>query len=249
MKERLQLKKWLNGITNVLFCLCLLVVILIVLQVFVVTSFKIPSDSMEPSLLAGDCILVDKCSGGARLFNVLDAVEKKEVRMHRMSGWRNFQRNDVLVFNFPYPGRWDSIALDVMLYYVKRCIAVPGDTLEIRNTHYRVSGFDGIAGNVQAQEELGKLISSGMTEERGLVLKSFPDGGCNGWTISEFGPLYIPAKGYYFVSGDKMVNSKDSRYWGLLPEPFIVGRAWLVWKSVSPNTGKMRWKRIFKRID
>lgn len=101
MKERLQLKKWLNGITNVLFCLCLLVVILIVLQVFVVTSFKIPSDSMEPSLLAGDCILVDKCSGGARLFNVLDAVEKKEVRMHRMSGWRNFQRNDVLVFNFP----------------------------------------------------------------------------------------------------------------------------------------------------
>lgn len=169
--------------------------ILIVLQVFVVTSFKIPSDSMEPSLLAGDYILVDKCSGGARLFNVLDAVEKKEVRMHRMSGWRNFQRNDVLVFNFPYPGRWDSIALDVMLYYVKRCIAVPGDTLEIRNTHYRVSGFDGIAGNVQAQEELDELISSGMMEERGLVLKSFPDGGCNGWTISEFGPLYIPAKG------------------------------------------------------
>lgn len=190
MKERLQLKKWLNGITNVLFCLCLLVVILIVLQVFVVTSFKIPSDSMEPSLLAGDCILVDKCSGGARLFNVLDAVEKKEVRMHRMSGWRNFQRNDVLVFNFPYPGRWDNIALDVMLYYVKRCIAVPGDTLEIRNTHYRVSGFDGIAGNVQAQEELGKLISSGMTEERGLVLKSFPDGGCNGWLSASLG-LFI----------------------------------------------------------
>ena len=103
MKERLQLKKWLNGITNVLFCLCLLVVILIVLQVFVVTSFKIPSDSMEPSLLAGDCILVDKCSGGARLFNVLDAVEKKEVKIQRMSGWRNYQRNDVLVFNFPYP--------------------------------------------------------------------------------------------------------------------------------------------------
>lgn len=95
MKERLQLKKWLNGITNVLFCLCLLVVILIVLQVFVVTSFKIPSDSMEPSLLAGDCILVDKCSGGARLFNVLDAVEKKEVKIQRMSGWRNYQRNDV----------------------------------------------------------------------------------------------------------------------------------------------------------
>lgn len=126
MKERLQLKKWLNGITNVLFCLCLLVVILIVLQVFVVTSFQDTVGLDGPSLLAGDCILVDKCSGGARLFNVLDAVEKKEVKIQRMSGWRNYQRNDVLVFNFPYPGRWDSIALDVMLYYVKRCIAMPG---------------------------------------------------------------------------------------------------------------------------
>lgn len=124
---------------------------------------------MEPSLLAGDCILVDKCSGGARLFNVLDAVEKKEVRMHRMSGWRNFQRNDTLVFNFPYPGRWDSIALDVMLYYVKRCIAMPGDTLEIRNTHYRVSGFDGIAGNVQAQEEIGWLVAHEMPAGRRAV--------------------------------------------------------------------------------
>ena len=76
MKERLQLKKWLNGITNVLFCLCLLVVILIVLQVFVVTSFKIPSDSMEPSLLAGDCILEDTSCACARLFNVLEAAVK-----------------------------------------------------------------------------------------------------------------------------------------------------------------------------
>lgn len=212
-----------------------------------------------------------------------------------MPGWRNYQRNDVLVFNFPYPGRWDSIALDVMLYYVKRCIAVPGDTLEIRNTHYRVSGFDGILGNVQAQEELGKLISSGMVEEQDLVLKSFPDNGCNGWNISEFGPLYIPVKGsvvgmnpetrllyrnvieweqkkkltlhgdtvllgdsvihnyrfcenYYFVSGDKMMNSKDSRYWGLLPESFIVGRAVRIWKSKGAY-GAMRWGRVWKRVE
>ena len=293
MKERLQLKKLVEWNNERIIAVCaMLVVILIVLQVFVVTSFKITVgldgtvDCWRVIIFWWINVRVEHAYSMC-----LMPWRKMEVRMHRMSGWRNFQRNDVLVFNFPYPGRWDSIALDVMLYYVKRCIAVPGDTLEIRNTHYRVSGFDGIAGNVQAQEELGKLISSGMMEERGLVLKSFPDGGCNGWTISEFGPLYIPAKGsvvgmnpetrllyrnvieweqkkkltlhgdsvllgdsvihnyrfcenYYFVSGDKMVNSKDSRYWGLLPEPFIVGRAWLVWKSVSPNTGKMRWKRI-----
>ena len=89
MKERLQLKKWLNGITNVLFCLCLLVVILIVLQVFVVTSFKIPSDSMEPSLLAGECILGAKSSGGARLFKLFVVVGYKEGKIQSTSGWGN----------------------------------------------------------------------------------------------------------------------------------------------------------------
>ncbi|WP_373718357.1 S26 family signal peptidase, partial [Bacteroides heparinolyticus] len=44
-------------------------------------------------------------------------------------------------------------------------------------------------------------------------------------------------------------NSQDSRYWGLLPEPFIVGRAWMVWKSVDVDRGKVRWHRIFKGIE
>lgn len=141
MKEQKQISKWVNRLMNIFYYLCLLIVVLIVLQVFAFTSFKIPSDSMEPSLLDGDYILVDKCSGGARLSNVLDAVNKKEVNIHRMPGWRNFERNDVLVFNFPYPGRWDSIAFDVMRYYVKRCIAVPGDTLEIKKSPLQDTGL------------------------------------------------------------------------------------------------------------
>ena len=54
---------------------------------------------------------------------------------------------------------------------------------------------------------------------------------------------------YYFVAGDKVMNSQDSRYWGLLPEPFIVGKAVRIWKSVDKDTGKVRWKRIFKKIE
>ena len=42
---------------------------------------------------------------------------------------------------------------------------------------------------------------------------------------------------YYFVAGDKTENSRDSRYLGLIPEEFIVGVAWKVWKSVDPYTG------------
>lgn len=54
---------------------------------------------------------------------------------------------------------------------------------------------------------------------------------------------------YYFVAGDKTMNSQDSRYWGLLAEPFIVGKAVRIWKSVDKDTDKIRWNRIFKRIE
>ncbi|WP_242364727.1 signal peptidase I, partial [Bacteroides uniformis] len=129
-RNNLFLRKLLAWGINLVNGLCFVAFGGLLAQLLLAISFKIPSDSMEPSLLAGDYILVDKCSKGARLFDVFAALERKEVKIHRMPGWREFKRNDVLVFNFPYPGSWDSIAFDVMSYYVKRCIAVPGDTLE-----------------------------------------------------------------------------------------------------------------------
>ena len=292
-RQKSWLKVWGGRLLNMIFFFCMLFVVYLVSGVFIVTSFKIPSDSMEPSLQTGDCILVDK---GARLFDVFAALEKKEVKIHRMPGWRKFKRNDVLVFNFPYPGRWDSIAFDVMSYYVKRCIAVPGDTLEIKDCHYRVKGHDGYLGNTAAQDKLQKLLDSEEFVNRGIVVESYPFNKELGWSIAEFGPLYIPAKGsvvemdslnrmlyrnlieweqkekltfkrdtvllgdsvisrycfrenYYFVSGDKMENSKDSRYWGLLPEPFIVGRALRIWKSKDDRSGSIKWGRVWKKIE
>jgi signal peptidase I len=59
---------------------------------------------------------------------------------------------------------------------------------------------------------------------------------------------YTFRKNYYFVAGDRTEDSQDSRYWGLLPEEYIVGKAGLVWKSVDPYTGKFRWERFLKRI-
>ena len=54
---------------------------------------------------------------------------------------------------------------------------------------------------------------------------------------------------YYFMGGDNMENSKDSRYWGVLPEPYIVGVATRIWKSVYASTGEMRWNRVMKEIE
>ena len=281
---------------DIAFYGCLAILAWVFLQVFVFTSFKVPSKSMEPTLTPGDYILVDKCSTGARLFNLLNAVNGEEVEIYRVPGWRKIRRNDVLVFNFPYPEKRDSMAFDVMLYYAKRCVGLPGDTLEIRNAHYRVRGVGETIGYVDGQDELQRVMDSREAKRMRLVTRSYPKDSALGWNIAEFGPLYIPRQGdnlpmnrkhallykhpieweqkkklrmkgdsvwigdslinsyrfresYYFMAGDKALNSRDSRYWGLLPETFIVGRVWRIWKSVDPVTGEMRWERIGKKVN
>lgn len=89
---------------------------------------------MEPALVPGDNILVNKWVMGGRIFDIWDALEKKEVKISRLLGFGKVKRNDVLVFNFPYRSRWDSLGLNLKTYYVKRCVAMSGgDTFEIRN--------------------------------------------------------------------------------------------------------------------
>lgn len=187
-----RLKKITDCLLSVAFYICILIIGWLVLQTTCFTTFTIPSDSMAPTLQAGDRILVNKWIMGARIFNIWDALEDKEVKIHRLPGVGKVKRNDVLVFNFPYPAKQDSLAMDVMLYYVKRCIALPGDTLEIRNGFYRIRGTEEELGNIAAQRRI-----SGLTENnlRGVVMESFPWSKRLGWTIKEFGPLPVPAEG------------------------------------------------------
>ncbi len=133
-----KVRKILAILENLAFFVFCMVLILFLVQLFCFTSFKIPSDSMEPVLKDGDRILVNKMIKGARLFNVFAALDNEDFTIHRMPGWGNFKRNDILVFNFPYQqNRWDSIRMDVMQYYVKRCIALLGDILEISGGFYK----------------------------------------------------------------------------------------------------------------
>jgi signal peptidase I len=60
---------------------------------------------------------------------------------------------------------------------------------------------------------------------------------------------YVFRKNYYFVGGDNVLYSQDSRYWGLLPEEYIVGRAIRIWKSVDKDTDEFRWERWMKKIE
>lgn len=268
----------------------------LLMQVFCVTSFHIPSDSMEPGLQAGDVVLVNKWTYGARLFNILDAVEGSQVDIHRMPGVGKIQRNDIIVFNNPCPKHWMKIEMDVMQYYVKRCIALPGDVFHIDDGHYKVSGYKGELGEVNSQKRFKRMILEQDLLYDHPVVRAYPGDSILGWTAVKFGPFYIPRaqdsipmnihtfklyrnviewereskvsyrngkvyvgdkpidgyrflNNYYFVAGDKVENSRDSRYWGLLPESFIVGKAWRIWKSVDRSDENIRWERVWKKVE
>ena len=287
------LKKYADRLLNLFMVIGILLLFWLLLQVTVVASFRIPTDSMQPTLQPGDNILVNKSIMGARIFNIWDAAEDKEVEIHRLPGIGIVKRNDVLVFHYPYPHKNDSLSMHLLKYYVKRCIALPGDTMGIRQGYYYIKGVDEPIGNIQAQNRIARLDKE---DARSIVMDAYPWDKYMNWTIQDFGPLHVPARGQtvamdstavklyrnlveweqkkpltrkenqvylgdsliqeycfqencYFVGGDYMENSKDSRYWGLLPEPYIVGVATSIWQSVDKSTGKIRWDRVMKRIE
>lgn len=162
------------------------------LQVFFFTSFRIPSDSMEPELVAGDFVFVNKLLMGPRLFNLSASMKGEQVDIYRLSGLQKLHRDDVLVFNFPHPDRWDKIEMHIMKYYIKRCIGLPGDTLSIENGFYRVDGVKEELGNRNSQERIARMRE--IDFEQGIY-RSFPFDSILGWNIQNFGPFYIPRAG------------------------------------------------------
>ena len=283
----------LNGVFSFIFYICLLGIVCLLFQITTIASFRIPTDSMQPALQPGDNILVNKSIMGARIFDIWNMAEEKEVKIHRLPGLGKVKRNDVLVFHYPYPHKNDSLSMHLLKYYVKRCIALPGDTMGIRKGHYYIKGINEPIGNIEAQKRIEKLQKE---DARGIVMDAYPWDKYIDWTIQDFGPLHVPTRGqtvvmdstavklyrnlieweqkekltfqgkeiflgdsliheyrfqenYYFMGGDYMENSKDSRYWGLLPEPYIVGVATRIWKSVDKSTGKIRWDRVMKKIE
>lgn len=181
-----------DRVLSIAFWLCIIGLVWLALQVTGFTSFRIPTDSMIPTLQPGDCILVNKGIMGGRIFDVFASADGEEVPVSRLPGWRKLKRNDVVVFNDPYARSNDYMSMDLMRYYVKRCIALPGDTLEIVQGHYRIKGLDEPVGNMKAQERMARLVP---TDSVRVMLRSYPWDEYVGWTVQNFGPLAIPAKG------------------------------------------------------
>ena len=265
------------------------------LQVTTCCSFHAPTESMTPTILPGDYGIVNKWKMGARIFDISKAIDGQKTKIHRLPGYGKVEHNDIIVFNYPLIGK-DTVGMNMRKYYCKRVVAIPGDTLEIRNCIYSVKGFDENLGYRPAQTGLANWLSHIDNPQEHICFNAWPFDTIMGWTIQNFGPLLLPKKGtkikitrentilygkyiaweqqcsqpvwhdghawidnipfneycfeenYYFAAGDKVENSADSRYWGLLPESMIVGVTNFIWDSKDPETGSRRWNRIFTSL-
>ena len=258
-----------NDIFNIIILIILLFISWICYNVFLFASFQINTESMTPSILPRDKVVVLKPLIGARLFDFFSLLGGEDVEIFRIPGISTIKRNDVLVFNYPYYYGIDKIKMQLEKYYVKRCIGLPKDTIFIKNKKYTIK---------KRQNELIKINHTYSSRSIQISTDSIYSFFKN--SIEEFGPLIIPYKNkeilidrnnyvlyktliewetskklhfneqinqyyienqsitkykfkydYFFVIGDNLKKSEDSRYWGLVPEPFIVGRVYFIIKS------------------
>ena len=179
----------------------------------------VPSGSMNPTILEGDRLLIDKHVYGLRVPFSLTHLTEGE----------NPERGDIIVFDSPR----DGISL------VKRLIAVPGDTVALDGEHLIDNGIVsryavgdpldlcGLLAATRAQDP-AVLRESGIGPAHDILL--LPDRR----HFDLIGPINVPA-GMYFVLGDNRDNSADSRYIGFVPRRNIVGRATYVVMSLNPD--------------
>lgn len=203
------------------------IAVVFLLRSFVAEPFKIPSESMLPTLYVGDLILVNKFSYGVRL----PVVHTKVLDVGSP------QRGDVMVFRFPQ---------DPSVDYIKRVIGVPGDKISYENKRLAINGVEvplapagefedrrRLAIYPQYSEKIGDIAHKVLTEldkpsDIQPVLRFPHFDQCH--YHSRGVTCTVPA-GHYFMMGDNRENSLDSRFWGFVPERNIVGKAFFIWMN------------------
>jgi len=195
----------------------------VVIRSFVIAPFVIPSSSMVPTLLVGDYLFVSRFNYGLRIpFTDIQFLASQATR------------GDVVVFDYPEDRSKD---------YIKRVVGVPGDKIVYEDNMLYVNGQ-----KMPLKEEgmytyfLGDNssdVSAKYTEklfdiEHSVLRKSFSirDGE---WVVPE---------GYYFMMGDNRNNSRDSRFWGFVPQSYLVGKAVVIWWSWDSAASGVRWDRL-----
>jgi signal peptidase I len=206
----------------------LLVVFL--LRSFLFEPFRIPSGSLEPTLLTGDFILVNKFDYGIRL-PVLHKTIKPGAEP---------QRGDIIVFRWPPNPSYD---------FIKRVIGVPGDKISYIKKELYINGNkipQSFVNKVMVSDDGGEPFQAIENQEDlfGVNHHIYLDPAKGG---RDYKDIVVPA-GMYFVMGDNRDDSADSRFWGFVSNKDIVGKAVLVWMSWDSANTNVRWKRLGRPI-
>lgn len=199
--------------------------IVLILRSFIFEPFRIPSASMMPTLLIGDFILVNKYDYGIRL----PVLNTKIIDNHTP------KRGDVVVFRYPE---------DPSIPFIKRVIGVPGDVLRYENKILYINDLP------MEQTDIGRFVGQGSGKVmNGVELKQEQLADVDHeilldpYRFSGTMEVAVP-EGRYFVMGDNRDNSKDSRYWGFVPDENLIGHAFLIWMNWDLKNGGIDWKRI-----
>jgi signal peptidase I len=206
------------------------ILLFLVIRTFAVEAFKIPTGSMEKTLLVGDFLLVNKAVYGAQ-------VPFTGVRLPAIE---NPERGDIVVFEYP---------LDQSKNYVKRVVGLPGDRVAMRGGQLYVNGERRAEDYVQHTQPGGDYYDSQFEWQTGYVAPEV-DGSTYRPTRDDWGPILVPV-GKYFVMGDNRDNSQDSRYWGFVDRGLIKGRPLFIYYSFDrsklrplPWLTEVRWSRV-----
>ena len=187
-----------------------IIIVAIFIITFAVQPFRIPSESMEPTLLVGDFLL----------------VAKQEFPFPKDSlpfPSTPIKRGDVIVFHYP---------IDPSIHLVKRVIGMPGDHLRLRDGHVFIDG--------KVLDEPYAIYRPGPADNYRdnfpRLANPDPDVSSNWWiqmkSLVNHGELTVPPHSF-FVLGDNRNDSEDSRYWGFVPASTIVGKPLLVYFSLN----------------
>ncbi len=193
----------------------------------------VPTGSMNPTILEGDLICVNKLAYDLRI----------PFTYHRLAQWSDPQRGDIVVCFAPDDGT----------RLVKRVVGLPGDELSMVNNQLFINGRPAI--QTPADPDLLKDLNSSIRDESTVAMErldqaSHPVLGIpTRPAMRSFGPIVIPA-GRYFVMGDSRDNSRDSRFFGLVHRRAIVGKAvGIVWSLNITDQFQPRFGRFLSGLD
>lgn len=193
----------------------------------------VPTGSMQPTILEGDRVLVNRLAYDLKVpFTTWHLAE-----------WGGPATGDIVVFYSPENGQ----------RLVKRVVGKPGDQVELRSNRLLINGMPVEYGPVEERylqaipdaERDRRELAMERLEGREHAVMGMPDRPA--WR--DFGPVLVP-KGEYFMMGDSRDNSRDSRYFGSVPRRSVLGRATSVVASVDPSASyRPRWGRWFTRLE